>query len=134
MKSGYATIEYVCPQCGAVATEHISELGYRYSAGHGCSAKCGYAMEEDGRQLEGPRREAVLEQSGTWELWISLTAATRLNAMRVFREILHWPVSRVSSETRVSPVMVWKGTAGEVSWFGSEFDKAGVTTEIRRVS
>ena len=130
---GFARIEYACPDCGAPATAHIGEHGYRWSASHVCSAKCGYAVEADGGRIEGPYRTAVLKQSGTWQLWVSITAATRLNAMRVFRDVLHWPVARVSSETAVSSALAWEGTAGEASWFANEFEKAGVAVEVRRL-
>jgi hypothetical protein len=132
-QGGSAKIEYTCPECGAPATAYISECGYRSSASHVCSAKRGYAVEEDGGRIEGEYRAAVLEQSGTWQLWVSIDGATRLNAMRVLRSVLHWPVGRVSSVTAISPALAWEGTAGEAFWFASAFEKAGVAVEVRRI-
>jgi hypothetical protein len=76
-----AKIAYRCPECGALATAHISDCGYRWSAAHLCSARCGYAIEEDGRRIAGRHRAAVLEQLGTWQLWV-LIDAIAINAIK----------------------------------------------------
>ena len=89
-------------------------------------------MEEDGvGRIDGQYREAVLQQSGTWQLWLLLYPKTRVRAMHVLRETLGLPLAEVAKRTSKSPALAWEGTRGEASWFGREFEQAGVAVEIR---
>lgn len=131
-RNGTAELEVRCPQCGASAVVHIIDSGFRWSASRCCTLRCGFALEEDGGpRIDGPYRTAVLQQSGTWQLWVPITAVNRMDAMRVFRDVLKWSVGRVSEQSAASPVLAWEGTAGETSWFAGEFEKIGVAVDIR---
>lgn len=123
-------LETRCQDCDGVVTadcgQSVVDGMLRWYVSYRC-AKCGGAIEVDGNDgTPSEIRDAVIAETGEWEMYRSSTHNNVARLAKSLRKILGWSIADAAQLTKEEMLPFYHGTRPEVEWVSHALERDGI--------